>query len=294
MLSKFARQVFRFYVLLAFFSSQSVSANEERDPASFTLSIFLSNLQNDLTENPIVGRQKIGSGVLIGENNGVCYLVTAFHTIQDDVSDRYLYVTAASDLTLGDLPRKAMKRIILTKVGNSSKNEDNIAIFNFLCNESLTPARIGNSLAINSEHGYLIGFPTNRTNVGISKIPIVFEKRDLSNNLLFLYYRSDRADNEINGISGGAVLTNEYELVAIHDGRPRSQENVLQGIPVDRIRSEHCDALRLEEMSLLPCRPAPSQIVPSKPIVRSTEQVSPVIRTEPPIIQPVINRRARE
>jgi tetratricopeptide (TPR) repeat protein len=168
-----------------------------------------------------IGSDKVGSGILLQQQGDVYTVLTARHVIEKDAEfnlktkDGEIHKSmpgsvklAGSSLDLGVLKFKSSKKYNLTKIGSSENLQELSTVY-----VAGFPAKNKNQVV---EHGifqitpgFVLGIGDKGNNIGYSLI---------YNNLTF------------SGMSGGPVLNEAGELVAIHgQGEPALDNNIKSG-----------------------------------------------------------------
>jgi tetratricopeptide (TPR) repeat protein len=169
----------------------------------------------------------VGSGVILQRQGEIYTVLTAAHVVQNKAN--YTITT----------PDDRKYQIISSSIRSAPGSID-LAVIKFKSTTNYPTAKLGNCNAL--ERGmelYVGGFPG--TSKAITESIFVFREGKVSansNKVLENGYSLVYSNDTLPGMSGGAVLNSEGELVAIHGRGDRDQNNLKNGfnlgIPVNR------------------------------------------------------------
>jgi tetratricopeptide (TPR) repeat protein len=180
----------------------------------------------------INGSNNVGSGVILQQEGDIFTVLTAAHVVKDKVSYK---ITTSDDRAY---------QIIPNSIRSAPGNID-LAIFKFKSTTKYPTAKLGNCNILKSGMDlYVAGFPG--TSGGITEQVFVFREGKVSANSTKTFdkgYSLVYSNDTLPGMSGGAVLNGEGELVAIHgrgdrklqnDGTFGAKNGFNLGIPINR------------------------------------------------------------
>jgi tetratricopeptide (TPR) repeat protein len=178
----------------------------------------------------ISGNDYQGSGVIIQKQGNVFTVLTAAHVLK---TNNYQIITSDD-----------RKHPIINNSIRKASGDIDLAVFKFQATANYSVAKIGNTSALSGGNEiYVAGFPaTTRT---ITETVFVFRKGEVSANSSKPFtggYSLIYSNDTLPGMSGGPVLNNAGELVAIHGKGDREQSSsglgaktgFNLGIPIDR------------------------------------------------------------
>jgi tetratricopeptide (TPR) repeat protein len=167
-------------------------------------------------ENPALGLH--GSGTLIKQDGKTYYVLTAFHVL----SQSGKYTLIAPDGQKYPIDYKTMKY----------KSGTDLAVFQFQSDKAYKIAKIGNSDRVTEGSiSYVAGFPKPTAAFPISTFRFLEGKitanasRPVDEGYQIVY-----SNNTLGGMSGGAVLNEQGELIAVH-GRAETVADFSKGTP---------------------------------------------------------------
>lgn len=162
-------------------------------------------------ESQAEGRKKQGSGFIIKKSDDKYYVVTAHHVVADEAK----YSLIAPD----------KERYTLDKQKITYKSGTDLAVVEFSSNQTYQIAKTGNSDdASEGTTVYVAGFPASTSVVNTSEL-YRFLKGEISANAsqpLDEGYSLVYTNPTLRGMSGGPVLNEKGEVIAIH-GRAETQ-----------------------------------------------------------------------
>jgi Tfp pilus assembly protein PilF/S1-C subfamily serine protease len=231
-----------------------------------------------------------GSGVLIkrvqGDNGDYIYTVlTAYHVIKDVQNDEEAYVI------VGKGNQKERKyRLTISSDSRRRLGNFDLAIAQFISKEKYEVAEIGDSTKLSpNEEIYVAGFPKPLEDV--REIYLRFRKGFVDTILSQpdpLGYQLVYDNPTIAGMSGGAVLNRNGELVAIHGkGQTTNDKERNLGIPTALFRDRLDDLLASLDRKFQTVS-EPRIVSPNKPIQSVPDQpkTSVPLPVKPEIIPP--------
>jgi tetratricopeptide (TPR) repeat protein len=167
-------------------------------------------------ENPALSSH--GSGTLIQQDSKTYYVLTAFHVL----SQPGKYTLIAPDGEKYPIEYKTMKY----------KSGTDLAIFQIKSDKKYQIAKIGNSDKVKEGNiSYVAGFPKPTSAFPISAFRFLEGKitanasRPVDEGYQIVY-----SNNTLGGMSGGAVLNEQGELIAVH-GRAETIADISKGSP---------------------------------------------------------------
>jgi tetratricopeptide (TPR) repeat protein len=169
----------------------------------------------------------VGSGVILQRQGDIYTVITAAHVVENKVS--YKITT----------PDDRQHEIISSSIRSAPGSID-LAVVKFKSTTKYPTAKLGNCNILKSGMDlYVAGFPGGSK--AINELIFVFREGKVtanSNKVLENGYSLVYSNSTLPGMSGGAVLNSDGELVAIH-GRGDRDENDIKtgfnlGIPVNR------------------------------------------------------------
>ncbi|AFY95323.1 tetratricopeptide repeat protein [Chamaesiphon minutus] len=169
----------------------------------------------------------VGSGVILQQQGDIYTVLTAAHVVKNKVSYQ---ITTSDDRSY---------QVISNSIRSAPGNID-LAVIKFKSTTKYPTAKLGNSNVLRSGMDlYVGGFPS--TSRAITELVFVFREGKVSANSNKTFdrgYSLVYSNDTLPGMSGGAVLNSEGELVAIHGRGDRDENNVKTGfnlgIPVNR------------------------------------------------------------
>jgi Tfp pilus assembly protein PilF/S1-C subfamily serine protease len=178
----------------------------------------------------ISGSEGQGSGVIIHKQGNIYTAITAAHVFK---SNNYQIITADD----------RQHSLVASSIRKASGDID-LAVFKFQATASYPVAKIGNSSGLSGGSDiYVAGFPASTRTITASVF--VFRRGEVSANSSKVFtggYSLIYSNNTLPGMSGGPVLNNEGELVAIHGKGDREESDsglgaktgFNLGIPIER------------------------------------------------------------
>ncbi|PSB55816.1 tetratricopeptide repeat-containing S1 family peptidase [Chamaesiphon polymorphus] len=169
----------------------------------------------------------VGSGVILQQQGDIYTVLTAAHVVKNKVSYK---ITTPDDRSY---------QVISNSIRSAPGNID-LAVIKFKSTTKYPTAKLGNSNVLRSGMDlYVGGFPS--TSRAITEQVFVFREGKVSANSNKTFekgYSLVYSNDTLPGMSGGAVLNSEGELVAIHGRGDRDENNIKTGfnlgIPINR------------------------------------------------------------
>jgi S1-C subfamily serine protease len=169
----------------------------------------------------------VGSGVILQQQGDIYTVLTAAHVVKNKVSYK---ITTSDDRSY---------QVISNSIRSAPGNID-LAVIKFKSTTKYPTAKLGNCNVLKSGMDlYVGGFPS--TSRAITEQVFVFREGKVSANSNKTFekgYSLVYSNDTLPGMSGGAVLNSEGELVAIHGRGDRDENNIKTGfnlgIPINR------------------------------------------------------------
>jgi tetratricopeptide (TPR) repeat protein len=169
----------------------------------------------------------VGSGVILQQQGDIYTVLTAAHVVKNKVTYQ---ITTSDDRSY---------QVISNSIRSAPGNID-LAVIKFKSTTKYPTAKLGNCNVLRSGMDlYVGGFPN--TSRAITERVFVFREGKVSANSNKTFekgYSLVYSNDTLPGMSGGAVLNSEGELVAIHGRGDRDENNVKTGfnlgIPINR------------------------------------------------------------
>lgn len=170
----------------------------------------------------------VGSGVILQQQGDLYTVITAAHVVKNKASYK---ITTPDDRSYQIIPNSI----------RSAPGSIDLAVIKFKSTSKYTIAKLGNSNALKSGMDlYVAGFPGRSK--AIDQPIFIFREGKVSansNKVLENGYSLVYSNNTLPGMSGGAVLNSNGELVAIHGRGDRDDTGAKTGfnlgIPVNRL-----------------------------------------------------------
>jgi tetratricopeptide (TPR) repeat protein len=171
--------------------------------------------------------ENVGSGVILQQQGDIYTVLTSAHVVQNQAD--YKITT----------PDDRQYQIVNSSIRRAPGNID-LAVVKFRSTAKYDTAKLGNCTALQSGMDlYISGFPG--TSKAITEPIFVFREGKVSANSSKIFdagYSLVYSNNTLPGMSGGAVLNSDGELVAIHGRGDRDDNGVKNGfnlgIPIER------------------------------------------------------------
>jgi tetratricopeptide (TPR) repeat protein len=169
----------------------------------------------------------VGSGVILQHQGDIYTVLTAAHVVKNKAS---LKITTPDD----------RKYAIISSSIKSAPGSIDLAVVKFKSTANYPTAKLGNCNLLKSGMDvYVAGFPSGSK--AINELIFVFREGKISansNKVLEKGYSLVYSNDTLPGMSGGAVLNSDGELVAIHGRGDRDDSGVKTrfnlGIPINR------------------------------------------------------------
>ena len=169
----------------------------------------------------------VGSGVILQQQGDIYTVLTAAHVVKDKVSYK---ITTSDDRSYA---------VISNSIRAASGNID-LAVVKFKSTTKYPTAKLGNCNILKSGMDlYVGGFPG--TSIAITAPEFMFREGKVSANSNKTFekgYSLVYSNDTLPGMSGGAVLNSDGELVAIHGRGDRDESGAKNGfnlgIPINR------------------------------------------------------------
>lgn len=222
-----------------------------------------------------------GSATLQDRKGNTCTLVTVQHLLRsynpEDITNSYFVILKPiNDPFVGD-PNPGASKFEMTRQGNPKVSGDDIATLKVKCDETIVPVRtVGASQLRDKDVLYISGFSLDGKNIS-SPLSIEVQKYNEAEtssgkNGLLVFDRSNK-DRSLYGFSGGPIINQDGEIVAIH------RQSTARSAATNQ--NARTGALPVEP----PGRSNPSSIPPKSSNDRRSVNDQPVIRNQKPFTE---------